>query len=79
MVLQNYKLIVMSILISMVFSLIIISPLSTVAIAFAIGITGLAAGSASIGISATEAVLIIGTSKVNRLGCRYPSSLEALK
>ncbi len=58
----------MSILISMVFSLIIISPLSTVAIAFAIGITGLAAGSASIGISATEAVLIIGTSKVNRLG-----------
>ncbi|NGT22201.1 PTS transporter subunit IIC, partial [Staphylococcus aureus] len=60
--------IVMSILISMVFSLIIISPLSTVAIAFAIGITGLAAGSASIGISATEAVLIIGTSKVNRLG-----------
>ncbi len=60
--------IVMSILISMVFSLIIISPLSTVAIAFAIGITGLAAGSASIGISATEAVFIIGTSKVNRLG-----------
>lgn len=60
--------IIMSILISMVFSLIIISPLSTVAIAFAIGITGLAAGSASIGISATEAVLIIGTSKVNRLG-----------
>lgn len=60
--------ILMSILISMVFSFIIISPLSTVAIAIAIGIAGLAAGSASIGIAATEAVLIIGTSKVNRLG-----------
>ncbi len=62
--------IVMSILISMVFSLIIISPLSTVAIAFAIGITELKQlDAASIrDISATEAVLIIGTSKVNRLG-----------
>ncbi|EHJ08098.1 PTS transporter subunit IIC [Staphylococcus simiae] len=60
--------ILMSILISMVFSFIIISPLSTVAIAIAIGIAGLAAGSSSIGIAATEAVLIIGTSRVNRLG-----------
>lgn len=59
--------ILMCMLISMVFSFIIISPLSTVAIAIAIGITGLAAGSASIGISATEAVLLIGTSKVNRV------------
>ena len=56
----------MSMLISMVFSFIIISPLSTVAIA----IIGLlcAAGSASIGIAATEAVLLIGTSKVNHVG-----------
>lgn len=59
--------ILMCMLISMVFSFIIISPLSTVAIAIAIGITGLAAGSASIGISATEAVLLIGTSRVNRV------------
>ena len=58
--------VLMCMLISMVFSFIIISPLSTVAIAIAIGITGLA-GSASIGISATEAVLLIGTSKVNRV------------
>ena len=48
-------------------SFIIISPLSTVVIAIPIGITGLAAGSASIGISATEAVLLIGTSQVNRV------------
>ena len=40
----------MSMLISMVFSFIIISPLSTVAIAIAIGLSGIAAGSASIGI-----------------------------
>ena len=59
--------VLMCMLISMVFSFIIISPLSTVAIAIAIGITGLAAGSASIGISATEAVLLIGTSQVNRV------------
>ena len=73
--------VLMCMLISMVFSFIIISPLSTVAIAIAIGITGLAAGSASIGISATEAVLLIGTSQVNRVavpisiffgGVKYP-------
>ena len=60
--------VLMSMLISMVFSFIIISPLSTVAIAMAIGLSGIAAGSASIGIAATEAVLLIGTSQVNRLG-----------
>lgn len=54
--------VLMSMLISMVFSFIIISPLSTV------GLSGIAAGSASIGIAATEAVLLIGTSQVNRLG-----------
>ena len=54
-------------LISMVFSFIIISPLSTVAIAMWWPIS-IAAGSASIGIAATEAVLLIGTSQVNRLG-----------
>ena len=43
--------VLMSMLISMVFSFIIISPLSTVAIAIAIGISGIAAGSASIGIA----------------------------
>ena len=54
----------MCMLISMVFSFIIISPLSTVAIAIAIGITGLGKEvQASIGISNTEAVLLIGTSK----------------
>lgn len=47
--------VLMCMLISMVFSFIIISPLSTVAIAIAIGIT------------ATEAVLLIGTSQVNRV------------
>ena len=66
--------VLMCMLISMVFSFIIISPLSTVAIAIAIGIT---AGSASIGISATEAVLLIGTSKVNRVA--VPISIFSVK
>ena len=71
--------VIMSMLLSMVFSFIIISPLSTVAIAIAIGLSGIAAGSASIGIAATEAVLLIGTSKVNSLGIPLPIFFDGVK
>ena len=57
--------VLMCMLISMVFSFIIISPLSTVAIAIAIGITGLERF--IYWYFTTEAVLLIGTSKVNRV------------
>ena len=57
--------VLMCMLISMVFSFIIISPLSTVAIAIAIGITGLEVQ--IYWYFTTEAVLLIGTSKVNRV------------
>ena len=57
--------VLMCMLISMVFSFIIISPLSTVAIAIAIGITGLRRF--IYWYLTTEAVLLIGTSKVNRV------------
>ena len=50
--------VLMSMLISMVFSFIIISPLSTVAIAMAIGLSGIAAGSASIGMLKLSFLLV---------------------
>lgn len=71
--------ILMSVLIALVFSFIIISPLSTVAISLAIGIEGLAAGSASMGIVATEAVLVWGTMKVNRPGVPLTIFLGGVK
>ena len=54
--------VLMCMLISMVFSFIIISPLSTVAIAIAIGITGWQLVQL-IGISATEAVYLLAQVK----------------
>ncbi|UOP01535.1 PTS sugar transporter subunit IIC [Kingella potus] len=51
----------MSVLIAASFAVIIVSPISTVAIGLAIGLDGLAAGAASMGIAATTAVLVWGT------------------
>ncbi|MDC6327364.1 PTS transporter subunit IIC [Staphylococcus auricularis] len=73
------QLVLMSILIAMVYSMIIISPLSTVAISLAIGIAGLAAGSASLGIVACEAVLVAGTVTVNRIGVPITIFLGGVK
>lgn len=69
----------MCILISLVYASIVISPISTAALSMAIGIEGLAAGSASIGIAAVEAVLTIGTLRVNRLGVPMTIFLGGVK
>lgn len=69
----------MSILIAMAFSLIIVSPISTVAIGLAIGLDGLAAGAASMGIAATTAVLVWATYKVNKSGVPIAIALGAMK
>lgn len=58
----------MSILLAIIFALLIISPFSTVAVALAIGLSGLGSGAANIGICATTAVLVFGSSKVNNTG-----------
>ncbi|MGV3129511.1 PTS transporter subunit IIC [Staphylococcus simulans] len=71
--------ILMCMLIAIAYSIIIISPISTVATSMAIGISGLAAGSASIGITAAEAVLVFGTLKVNRLGVPVTILLGGVK
>ncbi|MGV3128083.1 PTS sugar transporter subunit IIC [Staphylococcus simulans] len=75
----NTQPILMSIIISILFSIIIISPVSTVAIAIAIGISGLAAGSASVGVAASAIMLAIGTWKVNKLGVPIAVLLGAMK
>ncbi|MBN1064281.1 PTS sugar transporter subunit IIC [Clostridium cagae] len=69
----------MCILISISFSILIISPISTVAIGIAIGITGLGAGAAAIGVTACTAVLVIGSRKVNESGVTLSVLLGAMK
>ena len=56
--------------------MLIISPFSTVAIGIAIGITGLGAGAAAIGITACTAVLVIGSRKVNESGTTLANSFR---
>lgn len=70
---------VMALLISIAFSVIIVSPISTVAIGIAIGITGLGAGAAAVGITAATAVLVIGSRKVNENGTTLAILLGAMK
>ncbi|GAA0077931.1 PTS transporter subunit IIC [Clostridium sp. CTA-5] len=69
----------MCILISISFSILIISPISTVAIGIAIGITGLGAGAAAIGVTACTAVLVIGSKRVNESGVTLSVLLGAMK
>ncbi|WP_416236970.1 PTS transporter subunit IIC [Streptococcus pseudoporcinus] len=71
--------IVMSILIAMAFALLIVSPISTVAIGLAVGLNGMAAGAASMGIAATAAVLVWATLKVNKSGVPIAIALGAMK
>ncbi|QGG97321.1 PTS transporter subunit IIC [Streptococcus dysgalactiae subsp. dysgalactiae] len=71
--------ILMSILIAVAFSLIIVSPISTVAIGLAIGLNGMAAGAASMGIASTAAVLVWATLKVNNSGVPIAIALGAMK
>lgn len=60
----------MSIFIAISFAVLIISPISTVAISLIIGLTGLASGAANLGVTSTTAVLIIGS-----LFARNPSGI----
>lgn len=71
--------IIMSIIIAVLFSIIIISPVSTVAVGIAIGISGLAAGSAAIGVAASAMMLMVGTWKVNKIGVPIAIILGAMK
>lgn len=69
----------MAILIAVAFSVLIISPISTVAIGIAIGISGLGAGAAAVGVTACTAVLVIGSKRVNEKGTTLAILLGAMK
>ena len=62
---------IMAVLISIIFSLIIVTPLSSVAIAYAVSISGLAAGAANLGIVATVFTLVCGSYMVNPKGITF--------
>jgi len=69
----------MCILIAISFSLLIISPISTVAIGIAIGVVGLGAGAANIGVTACTAVLVISSLKINKGGITLGIALGGMK
>lgn len=69
----------MCMLIAILFSFIIVSPVSTIAVGLAIGISGLAAGAAAIGVAAAAVVLFIGTLRVNKLGVPVAIILGGMK
>lgn len=69
----------MAVLISVAFAILIISPISTVAIGIAIGVAGLGAGAAAVGVTACTAILIIGSLRINQSGTTLAILLGAMK
>ena len=70
----------MGVLISSIFSILIITPISTVAISLTVGLEGISAGSAAIGVAACTAVLVIGSIKAaNEKGVTLAVLLGAMK
>lgn len=69
----------MSILLCISFAFLIVTPMSTVAMGVALGLTGLAAGASSMGLVATAAILVWGTLKVNKPGVPVAIILGSIK
>lgn len=69
----------MAILIAMAYSIIIITPVSTVGVSLAIGLAGLGAGAAAMGVVATTIILMINSWKVNKPGVTIAIFLGAIK
>lgn len=66
-------------LIAAIFAVMIVSPISTVAVSLAIGISGPASGAANLGIAAAAAVLMIGSLRINNAGVTWSTFLGAMK
>ena len=77
--LTNTQPIIMTILIAMIFSILIVSPISSIGIGLAIGISGLAAGSAAVGVAASAIMLAVGSWRVNKPGVPITVLLGAVK
>lgn len=71
--------VLMSLLICCSFAVLIISPISTVAIGMAIQLNGLSAGAAAMGVAATTIVLIVNSWKINKSGVTLAIALGAMK
>lgn len=69
----------MAMLIAMAYSIIIITPVSTVGVSLAIGLAGLGSGAAAMGVVATTVILIINSYKVNKPGVTIAIFLGAMK
>lgn len=78
---------VMAILIAITFAIVIVTPISTVGLALAIGLGGtvatapaaVAAGAAAMGVAATTIVLLINSWRVNKAGVTVAIALGAMK
>ncbi|MCD9076276.1 PTS transporter subunit IIC [Staphylococcus haemolyticus] len=70
---------IMSILISVTFSLLMVTPISLVAIATAISLTGLGSGAANMGIVAACVTFIFGSIRVNSMGVNFVLLIGAAK
>lgn len=75
----NLQPVIMSILIACSFAVLIISPISTVAIGMAIQLNGISAGAAAMGVAATTLVLVVHSWKVNKSGVTIAIALGAMK
>lgn len=75
----NLQPLLMSILLAVSFALIIVSPISTVAIAYAVGLSGLGSGAANLGIVATAMTLVVGSMYVNKIGVPLSVFLGSMK
>lgn len=71
--------ILMAVLISMSFATLIISPITTVGIGLAIGLNGMSAGAAAMGVAATAIVLVVNSWKVNNSGVTLAIALGGMK
>lgn len=71
--------ILMCVLISCMFSILIVSPISTVAIGMAVQLNGLSAGAAAMGVAATTIVLVVHSWRTNKSGVTIAIALGAMK
>lgn len=77
--LTNLQPLIMSILIAICFAILIISPISTVAIGLAIQLDGMASGAAAMGVAATMVLLVVYSWDVNEKGVTLALGLGGMK
>lgn len=70
---------IMAMIIGAVFAVVIISPISSVVLAFAVGVTGYTSGIANVAISGTFIILLVGSLFVNRAGISIAIAMGTVK